>query len=444
MNKVSIIIPVIYRADLAEVCIDSIYKYTTYPFEVILVWEGDNPEVGKVLKSYKQAKLVHNPTRKGFAGAHNSGLAVATGNYYCFLNSDTVVIPGWLEEMMNAFANQKVGLVSPTFSEMPGRQVVDYNQGQQFDYVNDPLSLKGVCFLISKIAMDKVGIWDESMGLGGGDDNDMCLRIKNAGYKLVIARRSYIYHYGSASFREEFKNDVDYSKKFAVQQFNKFRTKHGLNTGKPKVFISIPTASGEIHHELAIRLIEWTHDPQIDVKVKFYPHLAPLDNARNKAVKDFLEGYDDYFLHIDDDIVPPSNALRELLAAKKEIIAPLCFTTNRGDDGITFPQPVAHRYDKNHEYRPYIPKENPTGIHETDVVTGGCHLVKREVFEKIERPYYFTYHKNGTAIYSEDFVFSQQCQKLGYKLYTHYGLPCKHFRKVDVKEMNDLMVRYGK
>ncbi len=71
-------------------------------------------------------------------------------------------------------------------------------------------------------------------------------------------------------------------------------------------------------------------------------------------------------------------------------------------------------------------------------------MVKRKIFEQLERPYYFTYHKNGTVIYSEDFVFSQQCQKLGYKLYTDYDLPCQHIRYTDIKGLNDLLVKYGK
>ena len=256
---ISIIVPVIYRADLAKVCIDSIYNYTTYPFELILVWEGDDAEVEKVLRSYPQAKLVHNSPRKGFAGAMNSGLVVATGDYYCFLNSDTVVTPNWLEEAVKAFDDKEVGLVTPTFTEMPPRQVS--GQDDNFEYVSDPLSLKGVCFIISKEVIDKVGKWDESFGLGGGDDNDICTRIANTGYKLVIAKKSYIYHYGSASFRVEFNNDEDYSKKFAVQQFNKYRKKYNLKEGKPRIFISIPCAGGEIHHELALRLIQWTHYP---------------------------------------------------------------------------------------------------------------------------------------------------------------------------------------
>ncbi len=449
-NKVSIIIPVVTRADLLQVCVDSILRYTSFPFELILVQEGENEEVSKVLKYYEGSlslskslkfKTVQNKTPKGFAGAMNSGMAIAEGTHYCFLNSDTVAIPSWLNHIMEVFEKDKtIGLITPTFSEMDSKQVIDYNQGQEIDYVDDPISLKGVCFVISKEAMDKVGIWDERFGLGGGDDNDMCIRVKAAGYKLAIARRAYLYHYGSANFREVFKNDIEYSKKFSTAQFNILRKKHNMDKKNPRIYVAVMCFDGFVHSELALRLIEWTHIPDLTVKIKFYTNLAPLDNARNAAVKDFLEDYCDYLVFLDDDIIPPPGSLQELLRENKDVIAPLCFTMKADDNGLSCPMPVAHRYDKDKKYRPYYGK----GVEETDIITGGMFMAKREIYEKLERPFYFTYHKNGLVIYSEDFVFSQQCQKLGYKLFTHYGLLCKHIRNVDIKGINDLMVKYGK
>jgi hypothetical protein len=285
------------------------------------------------------------------------------------------------------------------------------------------------------------GPLDELYGVGGGDDNDISMRVKLCDFKAVVARKSFIYHYISGSFRKLFNDDVDASRKHASVVFTKFQNKWKKELcGKPKVMIAIPTSSGNINQALSIRLIEWSHNQNFSIVIKFYSFLSPLDNARNVAVKDFLEDYYTHLLFIDDDIIPPPNCLMELLIADKDVIAPLCFTIRYGKDGIPAPQPVAYRFDNDGKYKLYIGE----GIEETDIVTGGMFLAKREVYEKLERPFYFTYHKNGLVITSEDFIFSQQCKELGYKLFTHYGLLCGHNKMVDVKGINDLMVKYGR
>ena len=436
---VSIVIPVFNRPDLTKVCLDSILKYTSYPFELVLVQEGNDPEVTKLLRSY-ETEFVHNETPKGFAGAMNSGYELAKGSHICFLNNDIVAIPNWLTHMMEAFErDSKVGLVTPTYTETKAKnkQNIDFNNKEEnFTYIEDPMSLKGVCFLISREALDKIGNWDESFGQGGGEDNDICIRISKAGYKLVVARKSFIYHYGSAAFRELFDNDIPYSKKYAASQFQKVRKKWNVGGDVPRVQIVIPCKTGWIWHELALRLTQWSHSQTFKMGYKFYPYLVPHDNARNTAVKGFLEDFWDYLVMIDDDIIPPIETIDELLKADKEIISPTCLTIKPDENNMTFPIPVANRYDEDHKYRPYYGQ----GIEETDTITGGMFMVKREVYEKIERPFYFTYHKDGTVEYSEDFVFSQQCQSLGYKLYTHYGILCEHMKTIGIKSFNDALI----
>lgn len=437
-DLVSIIIPVKHRADLLRVCLDSIIAYTLEKYELILVCDDVNKGEFSFIKDYK-VKILYNADRLGFPKTVNRGFLEAQGEFIMELNLDTVVTPGWLTEMLKAFKlDDRIGMVAPTFCETGGIQHVDHNKkGLDYTYCDEVM---GICMFFKREVLNKIGLFDEQFGLGGGEDLDMCMRVKLAGYKTVVARKSFIYHYGSASFREEFKNDIPFSKKYSSGKFHTFKRKWEKELGqKPRIYIAIPN-NGWVHPELTVRLIEWSHDPEISIHLNMPIGLAPLDNARNTCVKDFLEDYYDYLLFIDNDIIPPSNALRELLAADKEIIAPLCFTWKQDDKGNGFPLPVAHRYAENGEYKPYYGK----GIEETDVITGGMFLVKREVYEKMDRPFAFTYHANGTVIYSEDFYFSQQAKRLGYKLYTHYDLLCKHYKNIDIKEINDLLVNYGK
>lgn len=222
--KVSIIIPIRYRIDLTEACIDSVLKYTK-DFELILVQEGVNEEMTKLLKSYG-TKFAQNKKPKGFSGALNTGLKMAKGDYYCFLNNDTVVIPGWMDEMLKLFEDRELGLVAPTFNATQSFQSPDHNGGQEYNYVDNAFMIIGVCLLIKKEVIDKIGNWDESFGLGGGEDNDMCMRVLKAGYRMAIARKSFIYHYGSASFRELFGNNMAKANTHSKKQLKIFEEKY--------------------------------------------------------------------------------------------------------------------------------------------------------------------------------------------------------------------------
>jgi len=243
----SIIVPVRYRADLTTVCIDSIVGYTEN-YELILVQEGNDEEMNKYFGKMeffngfrKDAKpiikFIQNKEPKGYAGALNDGAKIATGEYLCFMNNDTVATPGWMDEMLKAFEDKSVGLVSPTFWGTGDRQSVDWNMGNQFDYVSDPLSLIGVCYVIPREVMDVVGEWDEtsfkSEGVQhGGEDLDMTIRIQNAGYQMVIARKSFIYHYGGASTRELFDNDFMRVKQNVDNKLMLLAKKHNLSLDK--------------------------------------------------------------------------------------------------------------------------------------------------------------------------------------------------------------------
>jgi len=237
----SIIIPVRYRADLTRVCIDSVIGYTN-DYELILVQEGEDKEITELLMAYP-AKFIQNKEPMGFAGAMNTGMKLATGDHYCFLNNDTVVTPHWLEKMLKGFENTSVGLVAPTLSGINNRQSIDWNFPK-----NDPLyrefeellgeyrmfAVIGVCFLIPKKVMDEVGKWDESFMdtangvFGGGEDYDLTIRIDKAGYLLAVARDVFIYHYWGASFKELFENDLGRARANAATQFEKVEKKHNI------------------------------------------------------------------------------------------------------------------------------------------------------------------------------------------------------------------------
>jgi len=66
-------------------------------------------------------------------------------------------------------------------------------------------------------------------------------------------------------------------------------------------------------------------------------------------------------------------------------------------------------------------------------------MFKRKVFEAIERPYEFQYHRNGTLALTCDFDVFQKAQKAGFKLWIDYSIICDHVRSASLKSVQNCL-----
>src|SRR5262249_37157419 len=65
--------------------------------------------------------LHRSPTNLGFPGGNNAGYRLSQGRYFMLLNSDTVVLPGALEELVTfADPRPRAGIVGPPFRNPAG------------------------------------------------------------------------------------------------------------------------------------------------------------------------------------------------------------------------------------------------------------------------------------------------------------------------------------
>lgn len=103
MDLISIIVP-IYKVELyLKRCIDSIIKQSYENFELILVDDGSPDNCPAICDEYeikeKRVKVIHK-NNGGLSDARNAGLAVATGEYIVFVDSDDWVTPNYLEALL--------------------------------------------------------------------------------------------------------------------------------------------------------------------------------------------------------------------------------------------------------------------------------------------------------------------------------------------------------
>ncbi|RYD03774.1 hypothetical protein N752_18680 [Desulforamulus aquiferis] len=145
---------------------------------------------------------------------------MAKGKYLVFLNNDTVSLPDWLDNLVSIIENQSdVGIVGSKllfpngtiqhagvaiaenapwpltpfhiFHRKPG----DFKEANRFRELQ---VVTGACMLIRRELFFDVGCFDEAY-VNGYEDVDLCLKVRQKGYRVIYCPHSVLYHYESVS-----------------------------------------------------------------------------------------------------------------------------------------------------------------------------------------------------------------------------------------------------
>lgn len=153
----------------------------------------------------------------GYPVGVNYGISKCSGEVITIINNDLIFTKGWLSPLVKTlFSHSKIGLVGPLLSNASGSQHLGFYStdldGIHFK-ANEIMKLSrdayetdrliGACMVFKRAIIDLVGGNDFWFGPGYYDDDDWCLRIRIAGYKILIVKSSFVYHIGSVSFHEE-------------------------------------------------------------------------------------------------------------------------------------------------------------------------------------------------------------------------------------------------
>jgi GT2 family glycosyltransferase len=218
MSHVSIVIVAHNQLKYSGICIESVLKRTHYPFRLVLVDNGSTDGTEDYFRSIESAVVIRNDTNAGFPAGANTGMRSADGAYVVLLNNDTIVTDGWLTRLVEAAeSDETIGLVGPLTNHSKGAQLIgkrDFRDAQELEEYARRLAtdnagqrqltdcLTGFCLLIKREVIEQIGYLDERFGIGNFEDDDYCLRARQAGYKLVIAMDCFVYHFGERTFLE--------------------------------------------------------------------------------------------------------------------------------------------------------------------------------------------------------------------------------------------------
>lgn len=223
-KKIDIVMPCYHNADITKNAIESIIKFTEdVDYRIIAVIDGYDKDLLNYFKTKKEIKTVYHKESLGFIKSTNHGLKYARkdADFVLLLNNDILIEDKkWLINMVNSF-DEKTGAVAPISNFVMGVQNLAYNN---FPIEHYTKFLIGFCMLIRKDVLDKIGKLDERFGIGGQDDLDLSIRIRQAGYRLKINRGVYVHHLGfkSLSLRfKDYKEIEDATRPLLIEKYSK-------------------------------------------------------------------------------------------------------------------------------------------------------------------------------------------------------------------------------
>jgi GT2 family glycosyltransferase/glycosyltransferase involved in cell wall biosynthesis len=188
----------------------------------------------------------------GFSGGNNVGIREflddETITHICLLNGDVIVTDHWLDRML---AHQK-DIISSVTNKADSEQCIPINyeaelsefiqNGSTANYEAPYQRVKQFadrrhevwrgnlveadvtffCVLLTKSAFQRIGLLDETFFPGGFEDDDYCIRARELGYEIFLARDVFIHHWGSASFGklqyEYFSAQAEKNKRYLEQK----------------------------------------------------------------------------------------------------------------------------------------------------------------------------------------------------------------------------------
>lgn len=217
VQKTSIIILTYNEVYFTSNCLNSIRKYCSpEAYNIVVVDNASTDETVGYLKKQSDIKLILNDLNIGFPAGCNIGISKSDANDDIFLlNNDTRMTHNalfWLR--MGLYESKHVGATGAVSNYCGVEQQVDISFSLPEEYVEyarninvlvkQPYEEKnilcGFAMLINRKVFDKIGVLDENFSPGYFEDDDLSLRIKESGYKLLLCHNSFIYHAGSQSF----------------------------------------------------------------------------------------------------------------------------------------------------------------------------------------------------------------------------------------------------
>ena len=224
--------------ELLRRCVESVVASPpSVPYEVIIVDNNSSDDSIARLRESDAARalgeslrIVENEENRGFGSANNQAFKLTSAPLLFLLNPDTEVTRGSVDKLIAAVrSDDRTGMAGPKLLNADGSVQVSVWRGdpsawealltgfrlhkllprrargelllaEHWDYSRRRAvgMLSGAAMMLRREVVDEVGGFDERFHMYG-EDNEWCLRIRRAGWRLLFEPDAVVTHLGAAS-----------------------------------------------------------------------------------------------------------------------------------------------------------------------------------------------------------------------------------------------------
>lgn len=176
--------------------------------------------------------------------------------------------------------------------------------------------------------------------------------------------------------------------------------------------------------------------------ITYYPSSGSTEIGYDKIVSfaSKIEPRPTHILFVDYDVLPRSNTLKRLLEHDKDIVSGVYPTIQKFK--------LHWCLSREEQFKLMEINDLPNNPFKVHVAANGMLLVKTEVFDNIEWPYWKTCHEKdpetGESLKTgADIYFFEKARAAGYDLWVDPKIKCGHFRMVDLLGIANTYIMKG-
>ena len=177
-----------------------------------------------IKSNFPTIKIIINATNGGYAKGYNDALKLIDAEYFVLINSDIEVTEGWLSPIIDLMdSDKKIAVCQPKLLDYKERNTFEYAgasggfidnlgypfcRGRIFDDLeidkgqyNDAIEVfwaTGACLFVRVSNFNEIGGLDEDF-FAHQEEIDLCWRLKNKGYKIMVQPKSIVFHVGGGT-----------------------------------------------------------------------------------------------------------------------------------------------------------------------------------------------------------------------------------------------------